>query len=96
MPEIKPAQYDIPPQVRNTNGSDGGVVLDIRRNKVFRLNATGALIFEELKNGRNVNEVSLEISQKFNVAIDVANNDVNEFVAAMLTNRLIKFAELSR
>jgi hypothetical protein len=82
--------YRVSESVRSTHGQDGAVVLDIRQGQMFNLNLIGSRILELLKTGANESAIVDEISRKFEVSRDVAENDVREFMQALQQHHLLE------
>ena len=72
--------YRIPESVRSTQTQDGAIILAIHTGQVLRLNTTGSLIFERLKDGVTESEIIDSISQQFGVSSTIATQDVREFL----------------
>ena len=54
--------------LRTVTNADGGVILDLRKGKMFRLNATDAVIFELLVSGREEEQIVADLSSRCGVA----------------------------
>lgn len=75
--------------LRTVTSADGGVVLDLRKGKIFRLNAVGATIFELLVRGCQEEAIVADISSRCEIAPVLASRDVKEFLAVLATNNLL-------
>jgi Coenzyme PQQ synthesis protein D (PqqD) len=75
--------------VRTVNNPDGGVLLDLQRGKMFRLNATGSTILELLVRGCAEEYIAAEISKRYGVELALASTDVQDFLASLKKNELI-------
>ncbi len=75
--------------IRSTRNEDGGVVLDIEHGTLLRLNSTGALIFEWLREGDSESQIAVKIAEKFGVSQETAVNDLNEFLNALNQHHLL-------
>lgn len=51
----------------------------------LKINATGAMIYEKLRDGYSISEISDYISQKYEIGINESSNDVNAFVDKLRT-----------
>jgi len=79
--------------VRATHGQDGAVVLDIRQGQMFNLNPVGSRILELMKEGSDAERITDEISREFDVAREIAECDVREFLQDLQNNHLIEECE---
>ena len=71
--------YRISSQVRHTRHADSGVVIDIDRGGMFRLNHVGSRMLE-LSNGElGVAEIADKIATEFGTDIETTAQDVKEF-----------------
>lgn len=76
--------------LRTVTNADGGVVLDLRKGKIFRLNSTGATIFELLVRGCEQNEIVADIANRCGIATDLASRDVRDFLGVLASNDLLR------
>lgn len=83
------ALYQVSAGVRSTRNEDGGILLDISRGQIFRLNATGSRIFEHLQLGQAESQIIDGISQEFDIARTSVQSDVSEFLQALEQRGLI-------
>ncbi len=82
--------YEVSAGVRSTRNEDGGIVLDIERGQMFRLNPVGALILESLGKGRDEVEIAQEIARQYQVNEETAIADVREFLKSLEEHKLIR------
>jgi hypothetical protein len=75
--------------LRTVTNADGGVVLDLRKGKIFRLNAVGATIFELLVRGSEEEQIVADISSRCGIAPALASRDLQEFLAVLAANNLL-------
>lgn len=66
--------------VRSTHSQDGGTVLDLRDGRLFRLNFTASLIWEQLRHGQSELQIARTVADHFGISEDVARNDVAQFL----------------
>jgi hypothetical protein len=69
--------------IRRVSSPDGGVVLDIRRGTMFRLNPLGSRTLDLLDKGESLPRIAEQISAEFGVAFDVVQRDVKEFLNSL-------------
>jgi len=81
--------YEVSAGVRSTRNEDGGIVLDVNRGKVFRLNGIGALIFERLREQRDETDIVKEVSHEFRIPCRVVRVDVLEFFKSLEQQGLV-------
>jgi DNA-binding CsgD family transcriptional regulator len=79
--------------VRTVTSPEGGVILDLRRGKLFRLNPTGATILELLVRGYGEERITAEISERCGVAPARVSTDVRSFLNSLAGNGLLLGAE---
>lgn len=79
--------------LRTVTTADGGVILDLRKGKMFRLNATAAVIFELLVKGSEEEQIVADLSSRCGVASSLAQQDVQEFLDLLAANNLLCRAE---
>jgi coenzyme PQQ synthesis protein D (PqqD) len=75
--------------LRTITSPDGAVILDLRRGKMFRLNATGAMVIEHLIRGDAEPCIAAEISRRLRVDLAVASADVRAFLASLESRGLL-------
>lgn len=82
--------YQVAAGVRSTHGKDGAVVLDIQRGQMFNLNLSGSTILELLERGTLESEIAKEISEKFGIHREVAENDTRKFIESLKEHHLLE------
>ena len=82
--------YEVSTGVRSTRNEDGGIVLDIDRGQMFRLNPVGALILESLATGSTETEIAKEISRQYSISEEIAAADVREFLESLEAHKLVR------
>jgi hypothetical protein len=78
-----------PPHLRFMVSQDGAVILDIPRNKMVTLNATGGYIWEKLQRGKAVEDVVRELSMETNTDPHIVRRDVNSFLEQLMSKHLL-------
>lgn len=81
--------YEVPAEVRSTRDDDGAILLDLSRGKIFRLNGTGALIFEHVRQCESEAEIIESIGREFDVSLQVASMEVIEFLKSLERQGLV-------
>jgi hypothetical protein len=66
--------------IRRVANADGGIVLDLRRGTMFRVNPLGVKILELLETGESLPHIAERISAECGVTLGVVQADVNEFL----------------
>ena len=69
--------------IRRVSSADGGIVLDVRRGTMFRLNPLGARVLDLLDQGEPLPRVAYLIGAEFGVALAVVQTDVSEFLHSL-------------
>ena len=69
--------------IRRVSSADGGVVLDLRRGTMFRLNPLGSEILDRLERGEALPDIANQISAEFRVARDVVWADIQDFIDSL-------------
>lgn len=91
--EVGPPMYKVSEGIRSTHGQDGAIVLDIRQGQTFNLNLVGSRILKLLNERYAEQEIVDEIVQEFGVALQIAKNDVQEFLDTLKKHSLIETRE---
>jgi hypothetical protein len=81
--------YAVSAGVRATRNEDGGIVLDIDRGQMFRLNPVGALILESIRRGCAEPEIAKDISRQYSVSEETAIVDVREFLKSLEQHQVV-------
>ena len=84
------AVYEVSPGVRNIRNQDGGIVLDIKQGKIFRLNGIGALIFARLRQKEKSTQIIAEISRIYGISAQMAEADFVEFLDSLEKQGLVQ------
>ena len=66
------------------------VVLDLDTSEYFALNPTGSLIWTAIERGATVAELVTAVMQEFEVSEDVAVRDIEAFLGALTSRKLLK------
>jgi len=77
------------PSVRESNGSDGAVLLDIQQGICFSLNPVGATIWGLVKQRKSMDEIISSLVKDFNAPEEQIRSDVVEFAALLRQNGLL-------
>ena len=81
--------YRLRDTVRSTRNRDGGVVLDLRSGKMFRLNPVGASILESVTNGKSEQDTAESVAQQYSISSETALVDVRDFLQSLEQLRLV-------
>ncbi|WP_353072019.1 PqqD family protein [Tunturiibacter gelidiferens] len=68
---------------------DGAVILDIPRNQMVTLNATGGYIWDKLQRGKAVEEIVRELSMETNTDPHIVERDVDAFLEQLMSKHLL-------
>jgi len=72
-----------PDTIRRVADADGGVVLDLRRGAMFRVNPLGARVLDLLDEGSSPAQIAANLSTEFAVPLSEVDTDVTEFVESL-------------
>ena len=72
-----------PDSIRRVADADGGVVLDLRRGAMFRVNPLGARVLDLLDEGNSPKQIADKLSAEFAVALNDVQTDVEEFIESL-------------
>ena len=81
--------YRMSETIRIVPARDGQIVLDISRGQVLYLNATAALIVDQLQRGKSESEISEVIGNQFHVSREAAKGDIEEFLRSLADRGLV-------
>ena len=79
----------ISPSVKETASEDGAVLLDVEQGLCFSLNSLGLRIWELLKQGKNVDQIVIELSQHYTVSQEQLREDVHKFMDELESRKLL-------
>ena len=79
----------VSPDVRWSRTDDGGLLLDIKTSKYYSLNSVGATIWEGVRAGRTAEEISRDISRKFEAPLDTVQRDTAAFLTDLLAEGIL-------
>jgi hypothetical protein len=87
-----------PDSIRRTGNADGGVVLDLHRGAMFRVNPLGAKVLDLLDQGDSPARIAEKLSAEFNVPLNDVRADVEEFIKSLKMHGVLcsQGAETSR
>jgi len=77
------------PSVRENNGSDGAVLLDIQQGICFSLNPVGAKIWALIKERKPTDDIIASLLKDFDVPEEQIRSDVAEFAVLLKQNGLL-------
>jgi hypothetical protein len=69
--------------IRRVSSADGGVVLDLCRGTMFRLNGLGSEVLDRLEKGESLEDIANRFSEESGVALDVVRADIRDFIDAL-------------
>jgi hypothetical protein len=77
------------PSVRETENADGLALLDVDQGICFSMNPVGAQIWNLLKQKYSVDQIAKYLSQQYSIAVELASQDIDEFVTNLKSHKLI-------
>lgn len=75
--------------LRAVVNQDGAAILNSRTGTITTFNATGALVWQALERGEDLNTIGQELARETGEEIDVLKKDLLEFIDAMKKNDLL-------
>ena len=81
--------YRVSETVRSTHNQDGGIILDIQKGCLLRLNHTGSVIFQQVESARTELQIIESIRRDFHLSLEAARKDVTDFLRSLEAQGLI-------
>jgi len=81
----------ITPNVRSIVDHDGAVILDMPRNAMTTLDATGAYVWQRLERGMQLDSIVAELARDTGVDAAMIAKDVADFMEQLKSKHLISF-----
>lgn len=69
----------LPSKLRSLVSSDGALILDLKQDRMIRLNQTGGQVWIELQRGRRVEEIADAIAAETGEEVALVRRDIQEF-----------------
>src|ERR1700694_3498307 len=82
--------------IRQSDNQDGAVLLDIRKGQCFSMNPVAALIWRQIGEGLRPSEIAEDLARRFEISLDQAVSDVQEFVQQLKREQLLQQVEDER
>jgi len=79
--------------LRTLVNQDGGVILDLRQGKMFRLNPSGATILRLVAAGTTEKQIIDELCRLFSAEPEGASADVREFLKSLEGHQLLTYTD---
>lgn len=79
---------EIASHIRSAVEADGAAILDIERNEIVTLNATGGFVWDRLRRGESVDSIVRELSEATGTDLDVVEADVRAFLGQLAEKHL--------
>jgi hypothetical protein len=83
------SELKVAKEVRETVNQDGAVLLDVRQGLCFSLNPIGTRIWEMVKDGFSLDEITDTLQQEFRLSRSQVAEDVSEFLKQLEEKQLI-------
>lgn len=74
--------------LRSIVDHDGAVILDIDRDAMLTLNATGGYVWEKLRQGKLVDEIVRDLASETGTDFATVDRDVRTFLDELKSNHL--------
>jgi hypothetical protein len=82
--------FRISETIRSSGSEEGGILLDINRGQMFRLNSAGSRILGLIERGHDQAQIAEEICCTYGVTIEMARSDVRDFFEALYKHQVLK------
>jgi hypothetical protein len=76
--------------LRSVVDQDGAAILDIPRNQITTLNATGGFVWERLQQGLPVDKIIRELARESKTNPVIVESDVNAFLEQLKLEHLLR------
>jgi hypothetical protein len=77
------------PDVVSNRLGDAGVLVNLRTNRIFELNATGVRAWELMGEGCTIGEIQRRLGEEFDVAPDRVERELTALVDALVREGLV-------
>lgn len=84
------ARFRIMDKVVATEQADATILLDLRNGRYYTLNPVGGRIWSLISSGASMDQVLARVKEEFDAPDEQLTNDVEEFVASLLSGKLIR------
>lgn len=81
--------YQLANNISFTELDDEMVLLNLNSGSYFGLNKTGIDILKLLIEGETVAEITPQLSEKYSIASEIMNDDINALINQLIDNKLI-------
>lgn len=89
----KSSDLKISASVRIAETQDGAVLLDVKQGLCFNINPVGALIWKQLSEGCEADQICRNLADRFNISTEQACTDVQEFLQDLREKQLLQDVE---
>jgi hypothetical protein len=76
--------------IRRSKTPDGGILLDVERGQIFRLNVVGSKIVELLGRGYDEAHIADQIGAAYGTDINTVRRDLQAFLKTLHRHRILK------
>lgn len=80
----------VSPSVRLAETPDGAVLLDVTQGICFSINCVGVLIWKQAGEGRELDQIAEYIAETFNISLEQARIDTQEFLDVLKEKQLVQ------
>jgi Coenzyme PQQ synthesis protein D (PqqD) len=81
--------FTTPPHIRSVVDQDGAVILDIKRDAMLTLNATGSYFWQRLQQGALLDEIVRDLARDTGSDVTRVECDVREFVEQLKSRQVL-------
>lgn len=66
----------------------------VNMDKVITLNELGTFIYNQLQESKNIKQLVLAITSEFEIDIETATKDLNEFIAHAISSKILEIGKV--
>ncbi len=85
----------VSPRVRVCLTGDGGVLMDVERDRMYSVDRIGASILTRFAAGQPLETIALDLSNAYEAPVSVVRNDVRQFLDRLERDGLIEHREMT-
>jgi hypothetical protein len=87
---LKFRKLAVSPEVLSQTVGDEAVLLDLRREEYFSLNAVGRRVWELLQENSDVDVIRERLLEEYDVAVEALDKDLNDLFTRLLAAGLVR------
>lgn len=75
--------------LRTVASADGAAILDTEAGQISTLNSTGAIVWQALERGEDLNVIAADLARQTGVPIEAVKKDMQDFIDALRKQNLL-------